>query len=136
MQQFVDIAIEAEVQSADFYQQMAGKATDQSVIDLLAKLEAQEREHERILSAYSAPSDDATTFQFAPELTLTMPVPSHDPDFDEMLDVAIKREHKAAEIYRAASQRTVGAFREMIDGLAGFEEDHEDRLKRLRDQSH
>lgn len=133
MQQFMDVAIQFEVESAEYYHQMATMVSDGEIVELLARLEEQEREHERILKAYNAPDEVATTFQFAPELATAMPSPSENPDFSEMLSVAIARERKAADIYRAASLRTVGAFREMIEGLAGFEEEHEARLRLLQD---
>ena len=142
MQEFMDLAIQFEVESAGFYRQMAATlidregaseaAADADVIELLAQLETQEREHERILRGFSVATDSETTLQFAPELALSMPSPPGNPGFDEMLEVAIEREHRSAEIYRAASTRTVGDFREMIGGLAGFEDEHEDRLKRLQ----
>jgi len=132
MMQFMDLAIQFEIESADFYAQMSSGVNEKSVQELLATLEAQEKDHARILEEYEAPKDSDIILQFAPELTLSMPTPKGDPDFAEMLSVAINREHVSAEIYRRASERTLGAFKELLEGLAVFEEEHEQKLKRLQ----
>jgi rubrerythrin len=61
-----------------------------------------------------------------------MPVPKDNPDFSEMLSVAIQREQASAQIYRRASERTMGGFKELLEGLAAFEEEHERKLKGLQ----
>jgi len=70
--------------------------------------------------------------QFAPELSLSMPSPPENPGFAEMLRLAIAREEKSARIYRVAAEMTVAGFRELLEGLAGFEEEHERRLRGLQ----
>ena len=61
-----------------------------------------------------------------------MPVPKDYPDFAEMLSVAIDRERTSAEIYRRAPERTTGAFKELLEGLASFEQEHEQKLRGLQ----
>jgi len=133
MREFMDLAIGFEVESAEFYSRMSTSVNDDAVVGLLNRLESQERDHEKTLRAYHTPKGDETTFQFPPDLSLSMPVPGDDPDFMQMLSVAIEREHRSAEIYRAATERTSGQFRDMLQGLAGFEAEHEDQLKLLRE---
>jgi len=132
MQQFMELAIRFEVDSADFYARMGKAVAERNVQRLLATLEAQENDHARILKEYEAPKDSSIILQFAPELSLSMPVPKGNPDFSEMLTVAIERERISAEIYRRASERTVGAFKELLEGLAAFEQEHEQKLKELQ----
>jgi rubrerythrin len=132
MNQFMDLAIQFEVESAEFYARMRKTATEESVRKLLATLEAQENDHARTLKEYEAPKDGNIILQFAPELSLSMPVPKENPDFGEMLSVAIERERASAEIYRRVSERTLGAFKDLLEGLAVFEQEHERKLKRLQ----
>ena len=75
---------------------------------------------------------DLNILQFAPELSLSMPMPKDDPDFTQMLTVAIEREHTSAQIYQHASERTMGAFKELLEGLAVFEQEHEQKLRSLQ----
>jgi len=132
MKEFMDLAIKFEIESADFYVEIKSLVSDDETINLMNKLAAQETDHARILGAYTAPSGDVATFQFGPELSLSMPPAPAQPTLENMLDVAIERERKSAQIYHAAAGRTSGEFREMIESLAGFEEEHEDRLTRLK----
>lgn len=132
MRQFMELAIQFEVESAEFYARMGKAASEKSVQELLTTLKAQENDHARILKEYEAPKDSNIILQFAPELSLSMPVPKDSPDFNEMLTVAIQRERASADIYRRASERTVGAFKELLEGLAVFEQEHEQKLKQLQ----
>ena len=132
MRQFMDLAIQFEVESAEFYAKMHIGVEERSVQELLTTLEAEEKDHGRILKEFEAPKDSDSILQFAPELSLSMPMPKGDPNFAEMLSVAIKREHASAEIYRRASERTSGAFKELLEGLAVFEEEHEQKLRSLQ----
>jgi rubrerythrin len=132
MNQFMDLAIQFEVESAEFYARMRKTATEESVRKLLATLEAQENDHARTLKEYEAPKDGNIILQFAPELSLSMPVPKENPDFGEMLSVAIERERASAEIYRRVSERRLGAFKDLLEGLAVVEQEHERKLKRLQ----
>jgi rubrerythrin len=132
MAEFMDLAIRFETESAEFYASMGKIATDKSVQELIGTLETEENDHARILKEYEAPKDSNIILQFAPALSLSMPMPGEDPGFSEMLGVAIERERASAEMYRRASQRTVGAFRELLEGLTAFEEEHERKLKGLQ----
>ena len=132
MDQFMDLAVRFEVESAEFYAGMGKAVDEESVRELLRTLEAEENDHARILREFEPPKDSNIILQFAPELSLSMPVPGDNPDFGEMLRVAIERERVSAEIYRRASERTVGAFKELLEGLTTFEEEHERKLKGLQ----
>jgi rubrerythrin len=132
MQELMDLAIRFEDESAAFYAQMRSRATEAGVRDLLKTLQGQEEEHARLLRESEMPKDSDIILQFAPELSLSMPMPGENPDFDEMLSVAVERERVSVQIYRRASERTLGTFKEMLEGLALFEEEHERKLKALQ----
>ena len=102
MEKFMRLAIEFEADSAGFYRSM------------------------------QRPELDPVVLQSAPELSLSMPDPSEKPDFRELLQVAIAREEKSARIYRMTADMTVGAFRQLLEGLAAFEEEHERKLRGLQ----
>jgi rubrerythrin len=131
MEQFMRLAIDFEAESAAFYRSMQGPELEAEARELLRQLEGQEREHEEILRGYQVDPRDPGTLQFAPELSLSMPSPPANPDFAAMLRLAIAREEKSARIYRVASEMTVAGFRELLEGLAAFEEEHERRLRGL-----
>jgi rubrerythrin len=132
MAQFMDLAIRFEVESAEFYAGMGKTVSEESVQELLGILTTEEKDHARILRGFEPPKDGNIILQFAPELSLSMPAPGDNADFGEMLRVAIERERVSAEIYRRASERTVGAFKELLEGLTTFEEEHERKLKGLQ----
>jgi len=132
MEQFMRLAIEFEADSAEFYRSMQRPELDAEVLELLRRLEREERQHERVLRDYETDRSDPVVLQFAPELSLSMPDPSEKPDFRELLQVAIAREEKSARIYRMTADMTVGAFRQLLEGLAAFEEEHERRLRGLQ----
>jgi rubrerythrin len=132
MQELMELAIRFEDESAEFYALMRSRAAEDSVRNLLKTLKEQEQEHARLLRESEMPKDRDIILQFAPELSLSMPMPGDNPDFDEMLSVAIERERVSVQIYRRASERTLGAFKELLEGLALFEEEHERKLKALQ----
>ena len=135
MQELMELAIRFEDESAEFYALMRSRAAEDSVRNLLKTLKEQEQEHARLLRESEMPKDRDIILQFAPELSLSMPMPGDNPDFDEMLSVAIERERVSVQIYRRASERTLGAFKELLEGLALFEEEHERKLKALQRES-
>jgi len=51
---------------------------------------------------------------------------------DELLELAVNREIKAAEIYEGAAGQTRGDLKKLLEGLAVFEREHEERLKKMR----
>jgi rubrerythrin len=132
VEQFMRLAIDFEADSAAFYRSMQRPDLEDDVRGLLELLERQEREHERVLRDYEVDRSDLGILQFAPELSLSMPSPSQDPDFAELLRVAVAREEKSARIYRMTAEMTLGGFRQLLEELAGFEEEHENKLRRLQ----
>jgi rubrerythrin len=132
MKQFLSLAIRFEVESAEYYQRMRKSTTEPKALALLEELERQEREHEQALKEWKEDRRSGQLLQFAPDFSLSMPASPRKPGFDELLEVAIERERQSVRIYRAVSEVTSGAFRELLEGLAQFEQQHEDRLVGLR----
>ena len=127
------LAIRFEQASAAYYRDMLSKASQREVKELLMLLEQQELAHERILKEYEIPTDTTYVMQFPPSFNLSMPVPdSDDPSYNEMLEVAIQREKKSCELYKKAAGFVTGDFSKLLEGLATFEKEHEEKLKSLQ----
>ena len=131
--QFLDLAVEFEGESEAYYRGMMDRAAGDEARQLLDLLARQEHEHARILREFEPPAGGAARLQYAPSLTLSMPRPDSDnPGFDEMLEVAIRREQCSAEIYNKTAAMVRGRFRDLLEGLATFEREHEERLRSLQ----
>jgi rubrerythrin len=132
VEQFLELAIQFEVESAEYYRQMQKGSADQEVLGLLQDLEQQELEHERALREYSSIRRSEAMLQFAPELSLSMPKAPQNPGFAELLEVAVERERQSVRIYRATADLSSGELRRIMEELAAFEQQHLDRLLRIR----
>jgi len=132
VEQFLSLAIRFEVESAEYYHLMQKSAADRKVLELLQDLEHQEMEHERVLKEYRKDHPSKQVMQFAPELGLAMPAAPATPSLDKLFAVAIERERQSARIYKAASDLSSGELRKILDELAGFERQHEERLASIR----
>lgn len=130
-QEFITMAIAFEAESARLYADMRAGA-DGSTAQLLKLLERQELEHKRLLEEFDA-GDIRGVIQFPPELNAAMPeIPEGTPDLAAFIEFAITREQRAYQAYHAAAQSVSGPFQDLVEGLARFELEHEDRLKGLR----
>lgn len=133
IEEFLQLAISFEVQSAQFYRELQKTATADDAIELLRLLEQQEIEHEKVLRNYAIEEDLDSLLQFPPSLALSMPqLSSKAPDFDEMLSIAIEREKRSAAIYERAADMVSGDFGKLLTGLSLFERAHEEKLRSLQ----
>ena len=129
IKEFLQLVIGFERSAALFYRELRAKAERKEVRSLLELLEAEELKHAKVLMEFER-SDDAEGFiQFPPEMSLSMPS-ADDPDMGitELLDIAIERERRAALIYGHAASMVVGSFKQLLEGLAAFEKEHEEKL--------
>lgn len=130
-QEFITMAIELEAESAQLYADMQ-QEVDGSTAQLLQLLERQEIEHKNMLERFDA-TDVRGVIQFPPELSAAMPdTPEGNVDLVSLIEFAIEREQRAYQAYHAAARSVSGPFRDLVEGLARFELEHEDRLKGLR----
>ena len=132
VEQLLELAIRFEVESAEFYRLMQKSITDREVLGLLQDLELQEQEHERALRQYKQLRKSEAVLQFAPELSLSMPAAPENPGFAELLEVALERERRSVSIYRATADLSGGELRRIMEELAAFEQQHLERLLRIR----
>jgi rubrerythrin len=129
---FLQAAIVFEEESADFYHRMQAGLPAGAVRELLKLLELQETAHAVTLRGFR-PADGDAIIQFALNLASLMePAPAGEISLSALIELGIERERRAKEAYFAAARSVTGSFREMLEGLARFEEEHEERLKSLQ----
>jgi rubrerythrin len=134
MRQVLERSIVFEKDSAAFYRNMKQKTSAAAALDLLAILERQEEQHAATLQGLLGKEYlDNSFVQFPPELDLAMPeAPAGDPGYEALLDLAIQREIRSAEIYSASAVSAPPPIRTLLEGLAEFERIHERSLKELK----
>ncbi len=134
MSQVVERAIEFENDSAAFYRGLREKTGAAAARDLLGLLERQELGHAATLEKLRAKENlDGIFIQFPPELDLAMPeAPPGDPGYEALLDLAIQREIRSAEIYAASAVSAPPPIQSLLEGLVEFERIHERGLKELK----
>ncbi|MBD3308081.1 hypothetical protein GF348_16985 [candidate division KSB3 bacterium] len=130
--EFLELAIQFEVDSAHFYEALQQKVSNPQAQDVLEMLAKEEVQHQQTLQAYEV-KDKSGFLQFAPSLTALMPpVPEELPGVDECLTLALAREQKSVEIYENTAGMTTGDFREILLGLANFERQHIEKVTMLK----
>lgn len=130
----VEKSIEFELDSAGFYRDMRSSTREPRALELLEMLETQETGHAETLRSIPAKADlDAVFVQFPPDLVLAMPAaPPPGTGFSALLDLAIEREVRSAEIYRASGLTAPAPIRTLLQSLAEFELVHERSLRELK----
>ena len=130
--ELIALAVDFEQESAEFYRNIQEYQLDESTRQLAELLEKQEWSHRKMLQEYDI-SDTEEYLQFPPEFSLAMPaLEKENPTLEELLALAIEREIMAKEIYQNSAAQTKGSLKDLLHGLAVFEEEHESRLKSLQ----
>lgn len=133
LEEFINVAFQFEVESAKFYRGLQKQVTREDVREILILLEKEEIKHQKILKEFDFGKDKDSMLQFLPSLSLSMPEMTTDtPGVNDIIELGIARERKAAEIYEHAASMLSGHFRELLEGLAIFERQHEERLLGLQ----
>jgi rubrerythrin len=133
VKELMQIAINFEEDSIQFYLRMQEQTEDVKVMDALKLLENQEIEHKRILQEYELGPGPYAVLQYGPSFSLSMPVVEEkNITLNELLEVAIEREVKSSQIYERSSQLVRGKISELLSQLAGFETEHVEKLTALR----
>jgi len=129
VKEFLELVVGFERTAALFYRDLRAKAERQEVKSLLELLEAEELKHAKVLQDFEKTDEAEGFIQFPPEMSLSMPA-ADDPDMGitELLDIAIERERRAALIYEHAASMVTGSFKVLLEGLAAFEKEHEEKL--------
>jgi rubrerythrin len=130
VEELMRIAIDFEEDSIQFYRRMRGKTDDAQVTDVLTMLEKQEVSHKEILQDYELGPGPYAVLQYGPSFSLSMPMVSEEEDLSlaSLLDIAVGRETRSAQIYQRSSELVKGKLSELLMQLAGFEREHEEKL--------
>ena len=131
--ELLELAIEFEQESADYYRKLRDHVEDARVLDMLKELEQQEIEHRDILNNFDLGDKPYPMLQFGPSFDITLPeVQSESPTLIELMDVAIDREIVSRQIYNTTAGQVFGNLAQVLEDLAAFEGEHEVKLKDLR----
>ncbi len=130
--EFIDRAIEFERDSASFYRALREQVEPGPVCQLLKLLEDQETQHALKLQEWTPPEPEAM-MQFPPNLSAnTRELPESPVSLSQLIEMAIERERIAKESYLSAARYVTGGFRALVEALAVFEEEHEQKLRSMR----
>ena len=133
MNEFIDIAIQFENESAAFYKELQNEETlGEKERELLMRLEQEEADHAAGLKGFGFDRNSEEIIQFTPELKLTMPPAPKHKDLDSLFELAIEREEKSVRIYEFASDFAVGKFKQFLVSLADFEKAHKRYIQKIR----
>ncbi len=131
--ELLDLAIEFEQESADYYRKLRSHVEDARVLDMLKELEQQEIEHRDILKNFELGDKPYPMLQFGPSFSITLPeIESESPSLRELMDVAIEREIVSRQIYTTTAGQVFGNLAQVLQDLAAFEGEHEAKLKDMR----
>jgi rubrerythrin len=129
--EFVEEAILFEQESASFYHGLRSQTTG-AAHQLAEMMEKQELAHERILRELDV-SRTRELMQFPPERSLSSHViPEGEIPLAELIEIGIEREHLSRVAYEHAARFVTGEFQQLLEGLAHFEEEHEQKLISMR----
>jgi rubrerythrin len=133
VEELMEMAVRFEHDSMRYYQDLRGFVSDRKARELLKTLEQQEMEHRDLLKNYDLGDRPYPMLQYGPAFDLTMPtIESENPDLTELLDTAIDREIVSKQVYETTAGQVFGKLAELLRDLAGFEEEHERKLKDMR----
>ncbi len=131
--EFLDMVIQFERDSAQFYRDLRDRFGGEEVRELLAILEREEVRHEMVLREFEQAGEVEGFIQFPPAIELSMPeLSDSDAGLDEIIEIAIERERRSVLIYENAATVLIGDFKGLLEGLAGFEREHEVKLKSFK----
>ncbi|MFW5714960.1 MAG: ferritin-like domain-containing protein [bacterium] len=133
VEELLDLAIQFEQESADYYQKLQNHVENRQVLDMLRELENQEIEHRDILKNFELEDKPYPLLQFGPSFSITLPeIESTSPSLRELMDVAIEREIVSRQIYTTTAGQVFGNLAQVLEDLAAFEGEHEAKLKDMR----
>ena len=132
MKEFINLAIDFEHESAEYYARLWEKMAGDKEKKLCSELENEEISHADTLSLHHIDETSEARIQFTPELALSMPEIKTDADAQELITGAIAREEKSVQLYEYASDIAVGKFKALLKDLADFERAHIRKLNLIR----
>jgi rubrerythrin len=129
-------SIAAEIAARDFYRRAADRIEDPATRDMFLSLSADEEKHREILETFRFNPEARVEFEkvtdFSVAETEELPELSFDMSPAEALQVAMKKEQEAMELYqRFADQCEDAEIRKIYTELAAMERGHKARIEGL-----
>jgi len=127
--EILDYAIDQEQQAADFYADLAGRAEQAGMKDVLLNFAAEERSHKERLLAVKAGEHELTPEQEILDLKISDYLVEIDAQenisYQDALIVAMKRERAAFRLYTDMAEKVPDShLKEVLQGLAKEEAKH------------
>jgi len=134
--EILKMAIENEVEAAEFYQGVYDKTQDASLKDIFGKLANEERGHRKMLEGFfnneSKPLKFKETSGYKVAESVEMPRLSMDMKPADAIALAMKKEQEAMEMYQAfAAASDDAGQKETFENLARMEQSHKTHLEDL-----
>lgn len=143
----LDIAIQHEVSSQHLYDHLRGEVKDAKAKEFLSELYEEEKNHENLLLMVKEMEMYDGTLAF-PDESLpdavhsshdTSDIPGPDATIEQIMDLALQREHRAIQIFRhLAAHVEAGELKTLFTNLEREEEHHHYNIQKkfaIRDGS-
>lgn len=135
----LEIAIQHEISSQNFYQEALGKTSDPKVRHFLESLIEEEKGHERVLISIRAMEIYDGSVMIEDEMlriageshTVKIPELSSEPGLDEIYEIALKRETRAYNIFKQLTEAVSDdELKTLFTNLADEEKGHHKNIDR------
>ncbi len=138
--ELITYAIEREKAAAKFYSRLQQMTTSKASKELLGSLEKMELAHAKVLGKFT--HEDSTSEFIAPKIAnlkisdyMTVPPPSDEMTFQEVLVLAMKREDASNKLYLAlANEADDEKTKNLFLRLASEEAKHKNQLETIYDE--
>jgi rubrerythrin len=139
LQAIVDFAIEKEQEAVDFYNNLAGKVTVKTLAEELEKMAKMEEAHKERLQNMDAPAAAGTEAKKVVDLKiadyLVDKEPSADMTWQDLLQIAMKRELAAMNLYTDLSKQVTDQnSSQLFQNLAAEEQAHKLYFEKIWDE--
>lgn len=135
---FIDIAIQREIEAYEFYQGLKAKIEDQTAAQALDLLANEEKKHRAFLEDYQAGKLGSDALRLTQVIDYRIAEHLEQPDLDKDLEskdvylVAAHREQHSYHFYTAlAAIHPEGAVKDMLLRMANEEKRHKEKVEYL-----
>ena len=135
----LDVAIQDEINAQKFYRVLGNKTTNPKLKNFFDSLAMEEEGHERILRGVkemelydgSLPVDEESVMKIEGAHTVKINASIEDITMEEAMEIALRREHKAAQIYgEMASSTKKEEIMKLFTSIAADERRHYNTIDR------
>jgi rubrerythrin len=133
-QEIVNFAIEREEEAYKAYGRMIEIVKTPGLRKLLSELQAEEKEHKRLLQNISKEKIESLEIKNVEDMKISDPLqeekPSENMNFQDLLILAAKKEQNAIDLYTSLGKKVkTGELKKLFDFLVQQEKSHKLRLE-------